>query len=95
MIIAGLLYGEPGKPPEFFTRTLYSDAAEAQDAIPDIFLEMPGMDPFRDSISWEVINTPLGDGKTFRTMAARHDIDAYIETMNEMLGIEDEEYDHD
>ncbi len=93
MIIAGLLYGEPGKPPEFFTRTLYSDAAKAQDAIPGIFLKMPGMDPFRDSISWEVINTPLGDGKTFRTMVARQDIDAYIEAMNEMLGIEDDDND--
>lgn len=90
MIIAGLLYSEPSKPPEFFTRTLYSDAAEAEDRIPGIFVEMPGMDLFRDSISWEVINTQLG-GKTFRTMAARHDIGAYVETMNEMLGIEDDD----
>ncbi len=89
MIIAGLLYGEPGKPPEFFTRTLYSDAAKAQDEIPGIFLKMPGMDPFRDSISWEVINTPLGEGKTFRTMVARQDIDAHFEAMNDMLGIKD------
>jgi hypothetical protein len=87
MIVAGLLYDEPGKPPEFFTRALYSDPAEAEEAIPGIFLEMPGMDPFRDSIAWEVTNTPLGDGKTLSTMVARYDIGAYVKTMNEMLGI--------
>ncbi len=95
MTIGGFIYGQGDRLPDLFTTTLYTAPAEAEAAIPDIFLKMPGMDPFRNSISWDQHVLPIAEGKTFTSWFAQQDVDAYIATMKELAGIDGGDGDDD
>ncbi len=85
-VFGGKLHSDPGKDPELFERTIYEDATGAEAAIPGIFLRMPGMDPFRDSVAWGQSDIPLPYNHFLRLNVARDDVEAYIATMGQLLG---------
>jgi len=87
MAIGGALLGEPGKLPVLVQRTLYATAAELEEAIQTVFLAMPGMDPFRHSVSWGDNVLSLPNGHSFIAQTSKRDGDAYIEQMNKLMGI--------
>lgn len=89
-VFGGKLYSEPGRPPDLYLRRMYGSAAEAEAAIPDIFLQMPGMDPFRNSISWGENVIPLPNGTSLRLAVPQQDADAYIARMDELLPTSDD-----
>ena len=85
-VFGGKLHNEPERDPELFARTMYEDATGAEAAIPGIFLRIPGMDPFRDSVSWGQSDIPLPHNHLLRLNVAQDDADAYIATMSQLLG---------
>ena len=78
------MFSEPNEPPELFTRTMYSTAAELEAAIPEIFLSSPVMDAFRDSIMWASNDLPLPGG-VLRLAVPRQDPAAYEVAMQKLL----------
>lgn len=78
---AAALFSEEGREPVIFTHELYSSVAEAEAAIPEVFAAMPGMDPFRDSVTWDETVIPLCDGRDLRLAHPSMDVAAYMASM--------------
>jgi hypothetical protein len=85
-VAGGRLHRKPGLPPELVIRELYADAAGLEAAIPAIFRRMPGMDPFRDSVKWDVVVMEMPGGSQLRLGVPRQDPAAYVSAMEAVTG---------
>jgi len=85
-VAGGKLHREPGRLPELAKRELYADAEGLEAIIPAIFRRMPGMDPFRNSVKWDVATMGMPGGSELRLGVPRQDPAAYIAAMDAITG---------
>jgi hypothetical protein len=81
------LHQEPGRLPELVKRELYADAEELEAIMPAVFLRMPGMDPFRNSVKWDVAAMEMPGGSELRLGVPRQDPAAYVAAMEAAVGV--------